>query len=128
MATFVYWTGIYNLLLAGAVFFPALLRMLGIRMPDSVLWTEIIAWIVAFLGVMLILCSRNLKARASIVYWGGWLRIAAAVELCWFGFLRSHGAMLGMLGLIDAAIGIVYLAGLTRMLGASHADLALDRV
>ncbi len=128
MAAFVYWTGIYNIVLACTFFFPALVRMLGIDLPTSVVWTEVLAWIVIFLGVMLILCSRDLKARASIVYWEGWLRIIVAVELAWFGFFRSQGALLGAIGLVDAAIGIVYIVGLPRFTGASHGDLALDRL
>jgi len=127
MRAFVFWSGVYNLVFGMGLFFPALGRAVGIRQPDSVFFSELIALLVVFLGVLLILCSRNLAARASLVYWIGVLLVVAFIHQAWFGFFRAHGAMVGVSGLIDLAIGLGYLLGLPKSLGRSHSQLLCDR-
>lgn len=128
MATFVFWTGIYNIVVALPFFFPRFMRALGIQTPASVFWTELIAFAVIYLGVALILCSRNLTARSPIVYWEGYLRIVAFLLLGWFGFWGGIGLLVGILGIIDLIIGLVYVFGLPATLNTTHGKLLLDRV
>ncbi len=127
MKAFVFWTGIYNFVAGLSLFFPALHSFLGIAVPESVVWGELIGMLVVLLGVILIVCSRNLQTRAPIVYWDGIGRIVVFVLLGWFGFFGGIGVMLGVFGLIDLAIGLVYIFGLPKTLGRGHGQLMWDR-
>ncbi len=128
MAAFVFWTGIYNILVAIAFFFPAVLQTFGIQTPSSVFWAELIAVIVIYLGIVLILCSRKLAARASIVYWEGYTRVAAFLLMGWFGFFGGIGLLVGVLGIVDLVFGLIYIFGLPSILNTTHGKLFLDRV
>ncbi|MFQ5899039.1 MAG: hypothetical protein ACE5JN_12460 [Candidatus Methylomirabilia bacterium] len=128
MAAFVFWTGIYNIVAAISFFFPRFLHMLRIQTPGSVFWTELIAVVVIYLGIVLILCSRKLAARASIVYWEGYTRVMAFLLMAWFGFFGGIGFLVGILGIIDLVFGLVYIFGLPSALNTTHGKLLLDGV
>jgi hypothetical protein len=83
--------------------------------------------VAVFLGLMLILCSRDLKNRGVLVAWEGVLRVVGGSVIAGFGFLGGSGFLLGLAGLGDVAIGLVYLVWLPRHLGVSAFDLLLDR-
>ena len=127
MKAFVFWTGIYNIVVGFSVFFPKLFAMLGVRLPDHVAWTEMIAVLIMILGVMLVVCSRDLATRAPVVVWEGIGRLAAFLHLGWFGFMEGFGVMLGLIGVVDLIIGLVYIFGLPKHLGRSLSQLVLDR-
>ncbi len=126
MKAFVFWTGWYNIVVGFALFFPVLFRSLGVRFPESVVWSELVGFLAMFLGVMLVWCARDLQARATIVYWEGWLRIVIFLHLGWFGFFGGIGALLGLIGVIDLLIGLTYILGLPGAVGKSHGTLLGD--
>ncbi len=68
MKYFVFWTGIYNVCLGVAFLFPAIPKSFGIATPESTFWLHLPATLVIFLGVLLVLCSRDLARRGSMVY------------------------------------------------------------
>ncbi|MEM7119039.1 MAG: hypothetical protein AAF614_41860 [Chloroflexota bacterium] len=128
MKQFVAWTGVYNVLLGIGFLIPPIPRLLGVKLPASSFWVLLAATFVTYLGVMLIFCARDLKARATLVYWEGILRLVAASLLCWFGFLGGLGTFLGVLGLIDLGIGLVYLVGLPKSLSTTSRNVLVDRI
>jgi len=77
MKKFVFWTGVYNIFLGAGFLIPAIPKSLGIQLPISNFWLWLVAVLVIYLGLLLVLCSRNLKTRATIVYWEGVLRVIA---------------------------------------------------
>jgi hypothetical protein len=127
MTTFVFWTGIYNAGLALLLLFPSAYRAIGLNICDP-LWGWLIASFLAFTSVVLILAARDLGRRASFVYWESFLRYAAALLTIPAGLFGDTGLLAAGMGLGDLAIGLVYMLGLPRVLGVSHADLLFDRL
>jgi len=127
LSSFVFWTGIYNAGLACVLLFPPLYRALGLNVCSPV-WAWLIAGFLSYTSVVLIHCSRDLSRRATLVYWEALLRFVAALILIPAGLFGEIGLIAAVLGLGDLAIGLVYVFGLTRELGASHEDLLLDRL
>jgi hypothetical protein len=128
MRNFVYWTGVYNIVLGLGFLFPPLVDFLQVPAPESGLWVRLPATIVIFLGVMLIICSRNLRARGSIVYWEGILRIGLFLLLAGYGFFGGIGIAMAFVGIVDLIIGVGYVYGLPRSLNVSAMDLLKDSV
>jgi hypothetical protein len=126
MATFVFWSGVYNAGLALLLLFPVAYRALGLNICDP-LWGWLIASFLAFTSVVLILAARDLSRRATFVYWESLLRYAAALLTIPAGLLGDTGLLAAGMGLGDLAIGLVYMFGLPRVLGVSHSDLLFDR-
>jgi hypothetical protein len=126
MPQFVFWSGVYNAGLAGVLLCPPVYRTLGLNICSPV-WGWLIAGFLAFTSAVLILSSRDLTARASLVYWEAPLRYVAAVVLIPAGLFGDIGIVAALLGLGDLLIGVVYTFGLPKELGLSHADLAFDR-
>jgi hypothetical protein len=128
MHQFVFWTGIYNIVLASGFLIPGFVRSLGIQLPESNLWLWLPAVLVIYLGLLLVLCSRKLETRATLVYWEGVLRVFAGSLLVGFGFWTDLGIIAGLMGIVDLLIGLGYLIGLPRALNRSVPDLLLDKV
>lgn len=80
-----------------------------------------------FLGLMLIVCSRDLKHRAVLVIWEGVLRIVGGTVIVGYGVFGGHGILMTVLGIGDFAIGLVYLVCLPSHLKISFFDLLLDQ-
>ncbi|MGB7518351.1 MAG: hypothetical protein WA896_01815, partial [Spirulinaceae cyanobacterium] len=116
MQKFVFWTGIYNILLGVGFLIPSIPSLSGIQGTNSLFWLWLPAVLVIYLGVLLILCSRNLNVRGTLVYWEGILRVFAFLLLAYFGFWGGLGIMLGVIGIVDLLIGLGYLIGLPRAL------------
>lgn len=127
MMTFVYWSGVYNGALAVTLLFPPVYRTLGLNIPAP-LWGWLIAGFLAYTCVVLILASRDLRRRASLVYWESLLRYAAALLLVPAGLFGNLGLIAVPLGLADFAIGLVYMLGLPKELGIPHRLLLCDRI
>ena len=124
---FVFYTGIYNSGLALLLLCPPAYQFLGLNIEQPI-WGWVIAAFLAFTAGTLILCSRNIKGRAAIVYHEALLRFAAAGLLIPFGIFGDIGLIASAMGLGDAIIGYYYMTGLTKSLGASHQQLFLDRL
>ena len=127
MSSFVFGSGVYNAALAFFLLFPPLYRALGLNVCSPV-WAWLIAGFLSYTSVVLIHCSRDLSRRATLVYWEALLRFVAALVLIPAGLWGDIGVLAAILGLGDLIIGLVYVFGLTKELGASHEDLLLDRL
>ena len=80
----------------------------------------------AYTSVVLILSSRDLQRRASLVYWESFLRYSTALLVIPAGLFGDLGLLAVPMGLVDIIIGLVYMFGLTKELRVSHA-LFCDR-
>ena len=127
MQTFVFRSGVYNAGLALFLLFPPLYRALGLNICAP-LWGWLIAGFLAFTSAVLILASRDLRRRASMVYWESLLRYIAALLLIPAGLFGDLGLIAVPLGLGDLAIGLVYMFGLPAELSVTHQALLADRV
>jgi hypothetical protein len=128
MSKFVFWTGVYNIIAGISFLFPGIVSLLGVKLPESNFWVWVVASTVIYVGIALVLCSRKLADRASLVYWEGILRVAGFFLFSGFGFLGDLGILPGILGIVDLLIGLVYLIGLPKTLHTTAANLLLDRV
>ncbi len=126
MRPFVYWSGVYNAGLALFLLFPPLYQGLGLNICSPV-WGWLVAGFLGFTSVALILASRELRQRASLVYWESLLRFIAALLLIPAGLFGDLGLIAVPLGLGDLAIGLVYMIGLPKELGLPHSALLCDR-
>ena len=126
LRSFVYWSGIYNIGLAAVLLFPPVYRALGLNICSPI-WGWLIAGFLAFTAAVLVLASRDLRRRASLVYWEALLRYVAALVLIPSGLFGDLGGIAALLGLGDLAIGLVYMFGLPKELGVSHRALLADR-
>ena len=126
MKKFVFWTGVYNIFLGLGFLFPPLVDFLGVSVPASGFWVQLPATFVIYLGVLLILCSRSLRSRASIVYWEGILRVAAFLLLAGYSLFADLGISMALVGTIDLVIGLGYMFGLPRSLEVKGSQLFLD--
>jgi len=126
MCSFIYWSGVYNAGLAFLLLFPPLYRALGLNICAPI-WGWLIAGFLAFTSAVLILASRELSQRASLVYWEALLRYIAAILLIPAGIFSDIGLIAVPMGLGDLAIGLIYMIGLPKELGLSHSALLYDR-
>ena len=127
MRQFVFWSGVYNAGLALFLLFPPLYRTLGLNIPAP-LWGWLLAGFLGYTSAVLILASRDLRRRASLVYWESLLRYIAALLLVSAGLFGDLGLIAVPLGFGDLAIGLVYMFGLPKVLLISHRDLLCDRL
>jgi hypothetical protein len=125
MKSFVFWTGVYNAVLALTLTCPPVYRWLGLNVPAP-LWGWLVAGFLAYTSAVLILASRDLRRRASFVYWEAMLRYIAALLLIPAGLFGDLGLIAVPLGLGDLAIGLAYMFGLPKELGNSHTKLLFD--
>lgn len=127
MKKFIYWSGIYNAVLGMFLIFPPVYHSVGLNLCSPILgW--LIAGFLNFTGVVLILCSRQLRQRASLVYWEAVLRYFAALLLIPSAIFSDIGLIALPLGVVDLFIGLAYTFGLSNELKLSHRDLFFDRV
>jgi hypothetical protein len=128
MKKFVFWTGVYNIVTGLGFLFPPFLDFLQVNAPEEGIWVRLPATIVIFLGILLIICSRDLQSRASIVFWGGILRVVLFFLLAGYGFFGSIGITMAFVGIVDLIIGLVYIFGLPRALDVKFSDLIVDKL
>lgn len=126
MPTFVLLTGLASVLAGLALQVPALSARLMPTEPGGMLM-HLFGAMAMFLGVMLVLSSRDLPRRGCIVAWEGVLRVAGFGLMAGYGLLGPGGQTLVASGLFDLVVGLVYLVGLPRHLGVRLGDLLLDR-
>jgi hypothetical protein len=126
MKRWVFWTGVGDLVLGVAFLFTRVSEfVLPAGEPGQLLWLFGIS--VAFFGLMLIFCSRDLKHRGDLVIWEGILRLCAAAIMGTYGFLGAGGVPMRVAAIFDLTIGLSYLLMLPRYLHVPLMDLLLDR-
>lgn len=126
MAIFVFVTALYSLY-AGARGLYTTSRRSDLA-PAQAMMSQVFGAMAMFLGVLLILCSRDLQARGSIVMWEGVLRLAAG-GLMLFWTLRDTTKTMSLgRPAFDLAVGAIYIIGLPLALKVSALDLLLDQV
>ena len=81
-----------------------------------------------FISATLILCSRDLTRRGPIVAWEGVLRLGGFVVMAGYGMFGGGGPPMQLAGVFDLAVGLIYLIGLPRHLGAPVLSIMLDRM
>ena len=128
MRKFVFWTGIYDIVGGVLLIILVIAGYFGKLPPLGKLVCCTILLLFFYLGIVLILCSRDLRNRASLVYWEGVLRIFGFILFAGFGFLGEMGIMLGIFGIVDLIIGLVYLIGIPKFLKTVAINIILDRV
>lgn len=106
---------------------PGLLARAGLKPPESPFWLMFPAIFIFFIGIILVYCSRDLKHRATIVFWDGMSRVASFLIILWFSLFPGMGFDMVLAASVELAIAIVYFAGLPRVLGRSFMDILLDR-
>jgi hypothetical protein len=127
MSRFVFWSGVYNAGLALFLLWPPAYQALGLNIPAP-FWGWLVAGFLAYTGVVLVLASRDLRQRASLVYWEALLRYVAALLLIPAGLFGDLGLIAVPLGLGDLGIGLIYMFGLPKALGLTHGALLWDRL
>ena len=127
MKKFILLTGILNVILGILFTMPDLLQRMGLQPPDNPFWLMFPAIFLFFLGIILIYSSRDLKNRATIVFWDGFSRVAAFLGFSWFGLFAGMGLDMVLAASADLAIALVYFIGLPRNLGRSFMSILLDR-
>ena len=128
MKKFVFWTGVYNIVLGLGFLLPPLVNFLQVPAPESGFWVRLPAIMVIYLGILLVICSRNLQARASIIYWEGILRIVLALLLIGYGFFGGIGVSMALVCIVDLLIGLVYVFGLPQSLNVKAGELLTDSI
>jgi small-conductance mechanosensitive channel len=127
MQKFIFWTGIYDAVLALTLTCPPFYHLLGLNIPTP-FWAWLFAGFLAFFSAILILASRLLHQRSTFVYYGAILRYIAALLLVSAGLFGDLGLIVVPLGLADLAIGLVYMIGLTKEMNVSHRALFFDQL
>ena len=125
MPTFVFWTGIYDFALALGIAIDPIRDTLGMRFSDSGP-PYVIALLLCYIAATLVIASRDIPTYAPIIYWEGILRLAFFPVLVRYGFFGDFGPVAGLIGCVDAAIGLIYLIGLATY-GFSHRELLLAK-
>ena len=127
MPRVVYLSGIYNAGLAVTLCCPPAYQALGLHFPAP-FWGYLVAAFVAYTSAALILAARNLRQRASFVYWEALLRFATAALIVPQGLFGDVGRIAVPLGLADLGVGLVYLIGIPRALGVAPYALLWDQL
>jgi hypothetical protein len=126
MRRFVFWTGMSSLSVGLGLQFQGLAACLMPSAEPGML-LHLSGLMAIFLGFMLMLCSRDLRRRGSLVIWEGILRVCLFGVMGSYGLFGAGGTRLAMAGFGDLIIGVVYFVWLPRHLQVSFMDLLLDR-
>jgi len=126
MRRFVFWTGMISLSVGLGLQFQGLAAHLMPSAEPGML-LRLCGLMVVFVGITLILCSRDLKQRGTLVLWEGLLRLGVSVVMGGYGLFGEGGLQLATAGLGDLIIAVAYFVWLPRHLHVSFMDLLLDR-
>jgi hypothetical protein len=124
----VFWTGIFNIVAYGAMVCPFTLKtfigasnslgkFLGLggtpfTMPENVnhlVMINILGMLVIFLGIFLIVASRDIRNRAWVVFWEGLARIFVFLFFLYFVLFKAGAQISLLFGITDLIIGIIYM-------------------
>jgi hypothetical protein len=127
MITFVFLSGIINVLTGIIFIIPGTLQLTGLQIPENHFWLIFPAIFIFFLGIILIYCSRDLQSRATIVFWDGLSRVAAFFVFLWFGLFADMSINMVLMAVPDLIIAIIYFVGIPRVLGRDFLSILFDR-
>ena len=119
-------SGLWNAGVGASLLVPAFYRRVGVDIAEP-FWGWSLAAFIFFTAAVLIMASRDLERRASMVYWEALLRFASAALLLSIG-RDIIGWMAWLIGITDILWALVYTFGLPRALQVSHRALLLDAV
>jgi hypothetical protein len=122
----VFWSGVWNIGLGLTLITPPIMQLLGAQIPNP-FWPWIVAGFLWYTSATLIVSSRDARRFASIIYWEALLRFFAVAVLMAFGFTYLGVAPTLLFAITDFAWGVVYIIGLRRVTGRSHASMLLNR-
>lgn len=125
MKKFVFLTGIFNVLFGIVLQFPFGVALVLPR-DSSGMTTHLFGITASFLGILLILSSRDLERFGAIVLLEGMLRIFGFAILTFYALFDSYGMMTLLLGCIDGAIGLAYLILIPKLLDVRLSKILLD--
>ena len=128
MQKFVFWTGIYDIVMASTIACPWVVKMLGVPLPESYFWLWFAAALVIDLGILLVLLFKEPEVESARDLLGRHTEIGRVPP---DGRFRLFGPGLGpavvLLGLVDLIIGLVYLVGLPRGVNTTAMNILLDK-
>src|SRR4029078_2935791 len=116
----VFWSGIWNVGLGLILITPPIREFLGLQVPNP-FWPCIVAVFLWYTAATLIQSSRNVQIFASVIYWEAMLRFAAVGFLVAYVFTYVAVVPPVLFAVTDFVWGLVYLLGLRRVTGRSHA-------
>ena len=119
---FVKFAGLYNLALSLGLLIPGLAGLMALNVTDQAL-AAVIGALLVYTAVIQYFASSDVKKYAWIIFWEGLLRWSAALILVYYGLLGHLGLMAAVLGVVDFAIGCVYIFVLPRALSLSRSEL-----
>jgi len=122
----VFWSGIWNIGLGLTLISPPIVQLLGVQTPNP-FWPLIVAGFLWYTSATLIVSSRDVRQFASLIYWEALLRFFAVAALIVYGFTYVGVLPAALFAITDFAWGAVYIVGLRRVTGRSHASLLLNR-
>ena len=125
MKRLVFASGIWNIMLGLNTFFSGISDY-GSDHPDVAYLNILLAFFLFFTSATLVLCSINLADRGSIVFWEGYLRIAAAAVLISLG-VQIIGNIAFFVAVTDLAWAAIYQIGLCKALNKSYWQLLTDQ-
>jgi hypothetical protein len=122
----VFWSGVWNVGLGLILITPPITEFLGLQIPNP-FWPSVVAAFLWYTAATLILSSRDVQVFASVIYWEALLRFAAVGLLIAYGFKYLGVLPTVLFAISDFAWGVIYIIGLARLTGRSHAALLLNR-
>jgi hypothetical protein len=123
--SFIFWTGLISVLAGAGLQFPIVAATLMPKEQPGML-LHMFGLMAIFLGVMLVISSRDLAHRAPMVVWEGILRTGGFLVMTGYGLWGGGGYLMIGSGFFDLVIGVAYIVWLPRHLGVSASALLLD--
>ena len=119
------YSGFWNIGLAAFMLYPPFYHALGMNLTQP-LWGWLIAGFLLYTAATLIISGRDIQRHGSIIIYEALLRFIAAALVIPAGLFFDYGWILILLGIGDAAWGVVYLKTVPDRTGRSITALMLD--
>lgn len=122
LSPFIKIAGLYNLALALGLLVPGLAGTLGLNVTDQAL-AAVIGILLVYTAVIQYFASYDVKKYAWTIFWEGLLRWSAAFILVYYGLWGHLGLMAAVLGIVDFAIGFIYIFVVPKSLSIAPRQL-----
>jgi len=122
----VFWSGVWNVGLGLSLVSPPITSLFGVRTPNP-FWPWLDAGFLWYASETLIASSRDVRGFASIVNYEALLRFFPVGMLIIHGVTYIGATPAALFAATDFAWGVVYVVGLRRLTGRTHASLLLGR-